>query len=368
MLTSTLKNRRPIGLLLLLISPTGAAYLLLADTAVNDDVSVALHASVANLVREADPQNPDGGDYYEVDAESLRMMPIILQVNLYAHPRDTTVPLASRTVHWTDEIEMSVERDGRDVEGFSLRLIPGSELAISADQARVGDWRDARRNPTALASNESLASFFELSRPRREPLQGGRYTILLGLTDRAEALLGVRALTSRAVVFAVKSPRPEGDDLFTEDLIERHYLWGCWLYKFDRVASKKEFEKGWELVSEYIRAGAGDEPELWNITPRYQASRIAGWLDDKERQISYLSQLLSKDATAASEGRDCKMRFYHFHRERGHLPRNVRDDLTRGVNRLYERVYGKTMSGKTVTPQVPPEKNFPDASGEPADE
>ena len=122
------------------------------------------------------------------------------------------------------------------------------------------------------------------------------------------------------------------------------------------------------MVSEYIRAGAGDEPELWNITPRYQASRIAGWLDDKERQISYLSQLLSKDATAASEGRDCKMRFYHFHRERGHLPRNVRDDLTRGVNRLYERVYGKTMSGKTVTPQVPPEKNFPDASGEPADE
>ena len=54
------------------------------------------------------------------------------------------------------------------------------------------------------------------------------------------------------------------------------------------------------------------------------------------------------------------MRFYHFHRERGHLPRNVRDDLTRGMNRLYERVYGKAMSGRPLSPQVPLRKKFPE--------
>lgn len=177
----------------------------------------------------------------------------------------------------------------------------------------------------------------------------------------AEVFFGMPIAAQESLPVLVKEREDDDENRYTEDMVERYYLWASWLYKFDKDASKKEFEKAWRILSTYIRHGAGDEPGLWNITPRYQAARIAGWLDRPKEKISYMSQLLSGDATQGAQGNECRMRYYHFHRERGHLPRNLYHDLTRINNRLYERVYGKTMSGEPTGIAIPPTVNFPES-------
>ncbi len=337
-----------------------------AGAADQGERSVVVRPSVVNLPREADPESPSGGDYYEVYRDSLAVMPVVLEVSLWTKPEGTAVPLAAHGRRWNDETLFTSERDGEILDDHYLRRIADFEMAVTPEQGRRGDWTDARRLPDALRDGEALAGFFEVVGPHGALLDEGKYRVQAMFRDNAQGFFGMKASPSEGavpegIIWRVK--RCEGDESrCLEDLIERHYLWACWLYKFDRVASKKEFQKAWELVSNYLRQGAGDGPGLWNITPRYQASRIAGWLDDKVSQISYLSQLIAEDSTAAANGQDCKMRFYHFHQERGHLPPNVRDDLTFGLNRLYERVYGKTMSGQPVPPMEPLGKNFPEAT------
>lgn len=317
-------------------------------------------ASVVNLPRE---ENSNVADYYEVYAKSLRTMPVILLIGVGAKPPVDSIPLVSNQRGWMDEVDVQFERDGKVVNGYSLQALPNAEMAISADEGLRGDWTTSRRTPNQLLRGEGLQAYFTVSGPEGTELEPGTYEIRVTWKNSAEEFFGVRTSPSQDAVFRVKNKGDE-DDRYTEDLIERHYLWACWLYKFDRAASKKEYEKAWALVQDYLKSGAGDEPGLWNITPRYQATAIAGKVDYHKEAIAYLSQLLSKDATERANGRDCKMRFYHFYRERGHLPHNLRDDLTRGLHRMYEQFYGKTMQGVPVE-RLPIRKKFPDESRAP---
>lgn len=317
---------------------------------------VGATASVINLVREADPHGETGGDYYEVYKAMLTDNPVILLVGLTVVPAEERIVLERRGTYWNDTIVVSVVKDGQPTEGFNLELLPHLAMAVSRDGAKRGDWTGARREPVTLEIGEALAGFFRIVGPDGPRLEEGDYEATIGFAAKSEEVFGFPVAESQSVHFRVKS-EPIDKNRFIEDTVERHYLWACRLYKFDRSASKKEFEKAWNGVQDYLRLGGGDEPELWNITPRYQASRIAGWLDRREEEIAHLSSLLSKNAEA---DKDCRMRFYHFHTERGHLPPNVRDDLTRGLNDLYERVYAKTMSGEPARVRPPMGKNFPE--------
>lgn len=311
-------------------------------------------ASVSNLPREASTQF---ADYYEVYSDASREMPVIVQIGFYARPATAPIPVVLSGRRWTNELDIKIEVNDDIAEEYRLELLPNMEMALSPEQVRLGDWREARRMPANLLQGEGLQAFFAVRGPDGSKLVEGHYQIKVHWKVGAEDFFGMRTSPSRDVVFRVKRRHQEDDETgrYTEDLIERHYLWAVWLYKFDRQASRKEFEKAWTLVQEYLARGGGDEPELYNITPRYQAHLIAKWLDKNERAVSFLSQLLSTNRDPG----ECRMRYYHFGRERGEIPRNQAGDLALGLNRLYEQVYRKTMRGEPIE-SVPLRKHFPE--------
>jgi hypothetical protein len=252
-------------------------------------------------------------------------------------------------------------------------------LMKGSEELRAGVyWRNGRRSPWSLAGNESLQSLCAIVGPEGVELQEGTYRVKIRFSTDGEDFFGLPGACNSEFGFRVKAATASDRSRDTEDLIERHYLWGGSLYHFDRAASEKEFEKAWKLVQDYLREPtpgptpenmlrdaeghmlyAGDELSLWNITPRYQAFLIAAKLDYHKKAVAYLSQLLSKDATERAHDRDCRMRFYHFHSERGHLPHNLRGDLGIRLNRMYEQVYGKTMRGDPLQDVPPPRRHFP---------
>jgi len=317
---------------------------------------VGVSIAVIDLVKEQPPDTFDLGEYYEVCRSSLSTTPIVLYIGVGLERKIRDVPLTFGPRRWIDLLEINVERDGAVIRECELRAIPGIEAGISEQEGWTADWTKARRRPEQLNRGETVVAFFEFVCGPGTDVPEGIYRLSVGFENDASRLFGMELFRSRDVVFRVKECEPHTNRA-VEDRIERHYLWAMWLYKFDRPASKVEFLKAWDLVWEYVRRGAGDEPGLWNITPRYQAAQIRGWLDDPSSEISYLSQMLSKNAGPD----ECRMRYYHFGRERGHLPRNVHGDLALELNNRYEAFYGKAMNGRAVQARRPWPKKFADS-------
>lgn len=353
----------------------------------NDGDSVlVLGASVSNLPREESMENLDIADYYEVYSESLNVLPVILQVGFYEKPPTNTIVLSRGGQTWSDEIELLVERDGERVEGFHLQRIGNYQMALSSEHSASGSWTESRRNPETLRQGESLTAFFSLAGPDGTELAPEIYRVAVRWKTTAQRFFGTTTTAWQDVVFRVKSRGDDGTARQTEDLIERHYLWACWLYKFDRAASKKEFERAWELVQDYLKRPtsgpppddvlrdaegrvlkAGDEPGSWNVTPRYQAMLIARWLDKHTEEFRYMQQIAAKNGAAKNGELKLKMRYYQFGPAQDQLPRNQAGELVHGLNRLYEQLHGKTMSGRRVE-RLPLRKHFPDEGEQTATE
>lgn len=345
---------------------------------------VAAGGRIANLPREMDPESPSGGDYYEVYRDTLGAMPVIVSFGLHGTTDDAVIPLRTSSATWADQLSLIVDRDGQPAQGYTLE--PRHEFALmkGSEELRVGVyWRNGRRSPRSLGGKESLQSLCAIVGPEGVNLQEGTYRVKVRFAADAEDFFGLPGACNSEFGFRVKAATPSDGNRYTEDLIERHYLWAGSLYKFDRATSKKEFEKAWKLVQYYLRQPtpgpppenmlrdaegdilyAGDGPGLWNIAPRYQAFSIAAKLDYHKEAVAYLSQLLSTDATERENGRDCRLRFYHFHGERGHIHHNLKGDLGLRLKEMYEQVYGKTMQGVPIE-RPPLRKNFPDVEEPP---
>lgn len=312
---------------------------------------------VINVVNERSSTSSDVV-LYVVHAGTLDQIPVMIKVHLAlkSSNNNTKARLSINNQQWYDQFEASIQKDGEFENTYRLKLITDSERFVRhISEGMLADI------PATLSPGESVYSLWKLVGNNGSILAPGLYRITFRSVPGFENFFGIRGGFGGDFELLVKDRIAGDSNRYTEDFIQRYYLYGSWLYKFNKKSSKQEFEKGWRLVSKYIRDGAGDEPDLWNITPRWQASLISGWLDRPHDEISNLSKLLSNNATQFANNKECKMRYYHFGKEKGHLPRNIKDDLGRKVNRLYESFYGKTMNGRPTQALRPWPRRFEDS-------
>lgn len=324
--------------------------------------TLLIWASVENLVIGFDARHPAGGDYlHEVYQDTLEEFPIIVLVNFSASIDGADIPLRSGSDDWVRHVRLKAEKDGQSLDEFQLEPLPSLEFALAVEDRGGSEWKSTRRMPVALHAGQSFTAFCRIVESQGSKLPVGTYDMTVDFAEGAAEFFGLPVGGTRNFGVRVKARTSGDEDRYVEDLIHRHYAWGVWLYKFDKTASKKEFEDAWKLLTNYLERGAGDEPNAWNITPRFQALMLSGWLDRPEDELRYLGQVLDHDSDAKIEGRQCKMRFYYFGSERGQLPRNLRDDLVLKRYRFYETLYGQRMNGQTVQPLRPWPRKFADS-------
>lgn len=307
---------------------------------------------VINVVRV---RTADGeADRFEVFADQLEDFPVFVRLHLSLKGDGKAARTATLPANWYERFSVVVRKDGRETDAYKFQLVPDSQRF----QRHPIDNMSSDL-PESLAPGEAVYALWRVIGPHGAALDVGTYRFVVHSGSDFEAIFGIRGGIGGEFAIVVKDRTGSDPNRYREDLVERYFLWGVWLYKYDGESSKKQLEKSWHLCMDYLRRGAGDQPNLWNITPRWQASLISGWLDRPKDEIMYLSKLLSQHDTMIANGKECKMRYFHFGRERGALPINVKHDLGRKVNRLYERVYGKTMSGRKLPPMPPVRKRFP---------
>lgn len=329
----------------------------------NGEPNLQLSGEVVNAPNEKSQLEDIPSDkYYRVIRDHLTSIPLVVAIGLSVSEYDRPVPLTKGGSRWIKHVSLNVERDGLREEGYSLELLYERVLDKDAPDFQRGDWSEGRQGADYLAPRETLRALCAVAHESDPVLPLGQYRIKIHVDEHADAFFGlpVRCFSEWALCVAAPSPQ-ENADRNTEDLIQQHYLWAMTLYKFDRDASKRHFHEAWRLVRDYLKRGSGDQAESWNITPRWQASLIARSLDRPQEEIGYLSELLSGHEKQLGKGGQCKMRYYHFGRDVGALPVNIKDDLGRKVNRLYESFYGKTMNGRSIEPLRPWPKKFEDS-------
>lgn len=306
------------------------------------------------------PSDPDHVRRLEVYQNTLAEVPLAVGLTLSLHDDSEvkSVALARVQKRWVDFFALEIRKDNVPLQNARLVLLEGSDRIVPP---RVSSGNDGRRADEALYPGESAQCTWRLLHDGAGSLELGIYEVVVTPLEGSEDFFRLPVLARLAPPLRLKELVPGEEERLTEDSIERLSLWGQWLHEFDKRGSKKAFTRAWELLNEYEKRGFGDEPDLYNITPRWQASVVAGWLDRPRDEISNLSNLLSSDATAAANGKECKMRYYHFGLERGHLPRNMDNDLVLKLNNLYESFYGRRMNGRQGTPLRPWPKKFEDS-------
>jgi len=125
-----------------------------------------------------DPENPSGGDYYEVYVNTLGTMPIVVSFGLHVTTDDVAIPLRTSSATWTDQLSLIVERDGRPAEGYTLEPQYDFALVKGSEALHIGPfWRDGRASPSALKGNESLQSLCTIVGPEGAELHEGTYRV-----------------------------------------------------------------------------------------------------------------------------------------------------------------------------------------------
>lgn len=330
-------------------------FLMPVSTAIARPPRISGGGGVVNVVREW--IKLEEREQFEVFSDTLDDLPIIFHVSLSIplEPPDVSARLVRNGSRWYEQFRSTVLKNGLPTDDH-LEFISKTERYERSFLAAYGTLLYDKETPDMLSEGESVHTLWKLVGPNNTPMDPGIYDVSFQTRpdfDFVEYFF-IDGGFGGDVRIIVKERNHRDNNHYMEDLIERHYLWGSTLYRFDRKASKKEFQTAWDLVQQYLHRGAGDEPGLWNVTPRYQAFMIADKLDNNEQSISYLMQLLARNGTTK-----LKMRYYHFGPARDKLPRNLAGGLTQGLNNAYEQVYGKTMRGEPVT-RLPIKKNFPD--------
>jgi hypothetical protein len=85
-------------------------------------------AGFTTVLREFAPDQPSGGDHFEVYAESLKEVPLVvgLSASLRLDPEDARARLTWGRKRWVDFFSLAIEKDGAANGAYRLETIEGS--------------------------------------------------------------------------------------------------------------------------------------------------------------------------------------------------------------------------------------------------
>jgi hypothetical protein len=284
---------------------------------------LVVSASPANLFREENRQNPADAAFAQVYAGHLAELPVLIEVSIGLAGQQGQATLTRDGQSWSDQLVFRVLRDGRDCPACVLELLPGSDVITIPLDAAQGPFAVG----TTLADRQLLESLWVLRVGGDAPPPVGSYEIFLTPRGGASGHFGAAAEFRCDMRFEVL-PAGEADRML-ENRIEGLFKTALAVRAFDPGRAAQHLDTAWALVTKFIADGAGDGGGLFNITPRYQAGRIAEALGRRLDALGYYSQVVQGVA------KESKMRFGHFSRERGLLPQSYADHLVvRKINAL----------------------------------
>ncbi len=309
-----------------------AAMLLPAAGRAADQVSVpsaqmVVSASPVNLMREENPQNPADAEFSQAYADHLAEWPILIEVSIGLVGRQGRVTLSRDGQTWSDQLVFRTTRDGKECPACVVELVPGSDLITIPLEPAQGPFAVG----STLTDGQILESLWTLRVADHDTPPPGLYEILVtprgGASGHFDAGASFRCDMRIEVL-------PAGDpDRMVENRVEGLFLTAVAIRPSNPGRAAQHLDAAWSLVQEYLREGAGEANGLYNLTPRYQAARIAEALGRTLDALGYYAQVVQGVA------RDSKMRFGHFGRERGPLPQTYADHLVvRKVNVLRSTV------------------------------
>lgn len=301
------------------------------------------HGLPLGIVRGHHPDDPAIGECYEVYAESLKEIPLILEVAIGVHNKQVAIPLRAGEAHWYNFLRISSDPDSKSEVQIHVR--PGTERITLAERQARWDFRLSGQIPAVLQPQDGASTLARIADTSGDSLVPGFYHIIGSFLPGAEEFFGVKAVMTTEFYLTVKDREPGDDNAFTEERIERHYLLGSQLRFRDKQESTRVLERGLGLVKRYIADGAGEEDGTYNLSPRFQAAAILARLDRKREAITYLQRALSKGAGSEN----CVWQPYHFGlttdgKCHGKLPFTASDRIYRRLSRLYLEEYGRRLN------------------------
>ena len=97
-------------------------------------------AGFTAVLRERDDTQPAGGDYFEVYAESLNSVPLVvtLTAGMRLDPDSSRARLTNKGRAWVDVFSLYIEKNGERSEEHRLEMIEGSVLRSAVTSIHGG--------------------------------------------------------------------------------------------------------------------------------------------------------------------------------------------------------------------------------------
>lgn len=288
------------------------------------------------------PGDPRLGDCYEVFAENLKTIPLVIEIGLGTRENGPRAVLWTDRHRWSDFLEIVVaESDAGKTLKFDI--VQSSErLSVAEVVGNASAIRSVEGIPKTLDGSGGVSVLAMVSDADGSPLRPGVYKFHGRIRSGGADFLGSDVAFNVDFTVSVKPSDDVSHDAVLEQSIERHYLWGTALQLRGMAENEEVLKRGLELAKAYIDKGAGDQNEVYNVTPRYQAAQLLMRMGQKGDAIAFLQRAYVQGAAA----KECRWRPYLFLPDgdgdfEGPMPQHVKDVIYRVLQRLYMEEYGR---------------------------